>query len=358
MQLVVTDPAFARCNGLRLLFCGGEPMSARLQREIFARTRADLISQYGPTEATVDATWCRIDREAISDPAPIGRPIANTQVFILDDQLQPTPPGTVGELHLGGLALARGYLNRPELTAQSFIPHPFDATPGARLYKTGDLGRQRADGMLEFLGRADQQVKLRGHRVELGEIETVLRQCPAVEQAVVALRRLAPDDPRLVGYVKWRAEERDGPVDLRSFLLARLPDHMVPAQFVTLAEFPLTPTGKIDRRALPEPEAGRPEPDRPYVAPRTELETALAGLWAEALGLPRVGVEDDFFALGGHSLLAARVVARLRQDYQLDFSLGEFLRHPTIAALARTLEERLLAEVSALTDAEARSQLR
>lgn len=357
MQLIVTDPEFENCKSLRRMFCGGEPLSRQLQELFFARNPNELISQYGPTEATVDVTWCRCDREQPDQPAPIGRPMANTQAYILDPSLQPVPVGVAAELHIGGVALARGYLNRPELTAEKFIANPFDPTPGARLYRTGDICRYRPDGLIEFIGRTDHQIKIRGYRVELGEIEAVLQQHPDVVKAVVDVRADGQDDKRLLAYVQPRAGATAGSHEFRDFLRARLPDYMVPMLFATVGEFPLTPNGKVDRRALAALGQIQTERTAAYVAPATEVETALAAIWSEVLGVERVGTQDDFFELGGHSLLAARVTARVRRDYGVEYSLGSFLRQPTVAAAARAIEELLLAEISGLGEDEARHQL-
>lgn len=357
MHLIVVDPEFDRCSSLRRMFSGGEPLSRELQVRFFDHSDAELISQYGPTETTVDVTWCKCERNDPASTAPIGRPMANTQTYILDAALQPVPVGVPGELYVGGMALARGYLNQPELTAERFIPNPFDATPGARLYKTGDICRFRPDGMIEFIGRVDHQIKLRGFRIELGEIEAVLQQHPGIREAVVEARNEGQENKRLLAYVVPRAGVVGGPHEWRAFLRARLPDYMVPAAYVTMEKFPLTLTGKVDRRALPELERTRPELSGNYVSPRTDVEAALVAIWSEVLGIERVGVEDDFFELGGHSLLAAQVTSRIRRDYEVELSLGNFLRTPTVAGLAIEIENRLVAEISGLTEEEARNQV-
>jgi surfactin family lipopeptide synthetase A len=300
---------------------------------------------------------------------PIGRPIANTQLYILDPVLQPVPIGIPGELYIGGDGLARGYLNRPDLTAEKFIPNPFGSEPGARLYKTGDLARHRPDGNLEFLGRLDHQVKLRGFRIELGEIEAVLGGHPAVREAVVVVREDVPGDMRLVAFVVSDQEPAPASRELRAFLQAKLPDYMIPSVFIRLDILPLTPNGKVDRRALPAPDQARPAPEDAFVAPRTPVEEGLARIWAQVLGLEQVGIHDNFFELGGHSLLAMRVISRLRDTFHMELPLRSLFEAPTVAGLALTIAQRqaeraeheemarLLAELEGLPDDEARRLL-
>ncbi|QRN95171.1 non-ribosomal peptide synthase/polyketide synthase [Archangium violaceum] len=294
---------------LKVVISGGEACSAELVRRWGAGRR--FVNTYGPTEGTVVASLV----ECVDDGRvpPIGAPLANVQLYVLDAGLRPVPVGVAGELCLGGVGLARGYLGRPELTAEKFIPHPFGTEPGARLYRTGDRVRRRADGMLEFLGRIDTQVKVRGFRIELGEVEAVLQEHPWVREAVVVARGEAGQDKRLVGYVVGKEEGWPGVEGLREHLKRKLPEYMVPAAFVRLEALPLTLNGKVDRKALPAPEGVRPELERQYVAPRNDTEQRLAEVWAKVLGLDRVGVHDNFFALGGDSILTLQVVARARQ---------------------------------------------
>ncbi|HEX6287625.1 MAG TPA: phosphopantetheine-binding protein, partial [Herpetosiphonaceae bacterium] len=274
---------------------------------------------------------------------PIGRPIANTQLYVLDRQMQPVPLGAHGELYIGGDGVGRGYLNQPALTGATFVPDPFSGTGGGRLYKTGDLARYLADGTLEFLGRIDQQVKLRGFRIELGEIEAVLAEHPAVREAVVLLREDTPGDPRLVAYVATNQapsnqESETWNSELRQFLGARLPAYMIPSAFVLLDALPLTENGKVDRRVLPAPErSGLQAADR-VQPPRTPTEEAIAGIWSEVLQLDRIGMRDNFFELGGHSLLATQVIARLRSTFQIDLPVHRLFETPTIAALAEHID--------------------
>jgi acyl carrier protein len=273
----------------------------------------------------------------------IGRPIANTRAYVLDRRMRAVPVGVAGEIYLGGAGLARGYLNRPELTAERFVPHPFSTEPGGRLYRTGDVGRYRADGELEYLGRADQQVKVRGFRIELGEIEATLSAHPQVrETVVVALASEAGSgDKRLVAYVVGEAGRTPRAGELREYLLGRLPDYMVPSAFVMLDALPLTPNGKVDRRALPAPDASRDALSAGYVAPRSAAEQVMAELWSEVLGVERVGVQDNFFELGGHSLLATQVVSRTREALQCEVPLRKLFELPTVAGLVEHVAQQL-----------------
>ncbi|MEJ0090102.1 MAG: amino acid adenylation domain-containing protein [Limisphaerales bacterium] len=337
LQAIVDEPEFSNCKSLRQVFCGGEPLLGELQKHFFALTTADLISQYGPTESTIDSTWYQCRREVVQAIIPIGRPIANTRCYVLDEGLAVVPVGVVGELHIGGDGLARGYLNRPELTAERFIADPFSPEPGARLYKTGDLVRYLPDGNLEFLGRRDQQVKIRGFRIEPGEIEAVLAIHPKVRQAAVIAREDVPGNKALVAYLVVREEPAPTVTELRDFLLARLPDYMVPAAFVPLEKLPLTPNGKLDRNALPAPAQNRLGAAAPSVAPQTPTQTALAKIWADLLGIPSPGIHDNFFALGGHSLLAVRVVSEIKRQMNLDLPVRTLFQHPTIQELSGIL---------------------
>ncbi|HLL45145.1 MAG TPA: amino acid adenylation domain-containing protein, partial [Longimicrobiaceae bacterium] len=312
--------------------CGGEALPRDLAERIGERC-AELWNLYGPTETTI---WSTVERVLSgADAVTIGRPIANTQVYLLDRDLEPVPVGAVSELYLGGEGVARGYLGRPGLTAERFVPDPF-GTAGARLYRTGDRVRWRPDWKLEYLGRSDHQVKVRGYRIELGEIEAALREAPQVREAVVVVHDAgAPGDRRLVAYVVATEGASAAAAELRAHLRERLPEHMVPGVFVALEQLPLTGSGKIDRRALPAPEHG---PVGAYLAPRTAAEEVLADIWAEVLGTTRVGVEDSFFELGGHSLLAIRVVSRVRQAFGTELPLRALFQMPTVAALADHVE--------------------
>ncbi|HEU4558603.1 MAG TPA: thioesterase domain-containing protein, partial [Longimicrobium sp.] len=316
-----------------LLAIGGEAVEPAALEAWFrcGGHRPPLLNTYGPTETTVNATL----REIADDPATwrsIGRPVANTRAYVLDARGQPVPVGVAGELHVGGGQVARGYLGRPGLTAERFVPDPFGGDAGARLYRTGDRVRWRADGTLEFLGRTDFQVKIRGFRIEPGEIEARLCEHPAVRQAVVLAREDAPGEKRLVAYVVGDAEAGA----LKAHLDASLPPYMVPAAYVRLEALPLTGSGKLDRRALPALDAAAYARSS-HEPPRTMTEQVLAEIWSELLGVERVGRRDHFFDLGGHSLLAARLVTRVRQALNPAATVGEVFAHPTLHELAARL---------------------
>lgn len=319
------------------LIVGGEALSAEAVRSwarLAPATR--IINEYGPTEAVVGCCVQEISGELASDPVPIGRPIANTRLWLLDASWQPVPVGTPGELCVAGPGVARGYHGRPALTAAKFVPDFLSEIPGGRLYHTGDLARRLPDGTLEFLGRIDRQLKVHGYRIEAGEIESVLRQHAQVREAVVVLREDRPGDRQLVAYVVAAGEEPTAGA-LRAHLEMKLPDYMIPPVFCLLAALPLTPNGKIDRRALPTPEAARPEIEASFVAPRTPEEEALSRIWAEILGLERVGVHENFFELGGDSIRALLLVSRSRkQGIRLTSAL--LFQHPTVEALARAAD--------------------
>jgi acyl carrier protein len=263
---------------------------------------------------------------------PVGRPIANTQIYILDPHLKPVPIGITGELYVGGTCVGRGYLNRPELTQAKFIPHPFSSHPGDRVYKTGDLARYLPDGNIEFLGRIDNQVKIRGFRIELGEIESALNSHHHIQQAVVMAREDVPGNKQLVAYLVSSVKSCSTQ-QLREFLQQQLPAYMVPSAFVILDTFPLTPNGKIDRTALPAPD-GEIERAREYVAPHTPTQEIIAHIFATVLGIEKVGIYDNFFELGGHSLLATQIISRLRQNFQIDLTVRVLFEDSTVAGLA------------------------
>ncbi|HEX2076290.1 MAG TPA: amino acid adenylation domain-containing protein [Longimicrobium sp.] len=328
------QPGLERLTSLRRVFSSGEALSRELAERCLARLPAsvELHNLYGPTEAAIDVSFWPCRGDDPSRPVPIGRPVASTRLHVLDAALQPVPPGVTGELYIGGVQVGRGYLRRPGLTAERFVPDPFSAGPGARLYRTGDRARLRADGAVEYAGRVDHQVKLRGFRIEPGEIEAALLAHPALREAAVVLRADGPGEARLVAYVA-AAEGAAAPAaaELRAHLGATLPDYMVPGAFVTLDRLPLTPSGKVDRRALPAPERA---PERDYVPPTTPAEEVVAALWAEVLGVERVGVHDNFFEIGGHSLLVARLYARIREAFPREMVLVDLFRHTTVAAQA------------------------
>ena len=329
----------------KVFVIGGEALrgeTLRVWRQFAPDAR--LINEYGPTETVVGCCVYEVQPDDPSSGAvPIGRPIANTQLYVLDAHMQPVKPGIVGELYIGGAGVGRGYWNQPRLTQEAFVPDRFSADPAARLYKTGDLVRQRHDGLLEFLGRADNQVKIHGFRIELGDIEAALAGHRAVHSCAMIARENASGDKQLVGYLVADGQRRPTPEELRSFLESKLPHYMVPARFVFLETLPLTENGKVDRRALPESDAVETASGAPFVAPQTEIEKTLATLWSELLHVKRIGIHDDFFALGGHSLLAIKAVARIQDALQLGRSrlpLATFLQTPTIAGLAKVLAKK------------------
>jgi arthrofactin-type cyclic lipopeptide synthetase C len=331
----------ADCNSLVRVVCSGEALPGSLVRRFKQQLPScELHNLYGPTEAAVDVTaWhCGGPLDATPDNTPIGKPIANTGMYLLDEQLQPVPLGVTGELYIAGVQVARGYLNRPELNAERFLRDPFSAEPGARMYRTGDVGRYLADGNLEYLGRNDDQVKIRGLRIELGEIQARLTQLPGIKEAVVLAREDVPGDKRLVAYCTGDGSGQGLDIEqLRSHLLQHLPEYMVPALFVHLEALPLSPNGKLDRKALPAPGLGSLQA-RPYEAPIGDTETLLAGLWAELLNVERVGRHDHFFELGGHSLLAINLIGRMRRA-GLAADVRVLFGQPTLAALAAAVGE-------------------
>lgn len=347
----------------KYLILGGEALSWELVDRIFETKPAfELINHYGPTETTVGSLTCAVKPHEVSThslTAAIGQPIDNTQAYILDPQLNVVPIGVAGELYIGGAGLSWGYLTQPMETAAGFVPNPFSNEPGARLYRTGDMARYLPDQNIEFLGRIDHQVKVRGFRVELREIEVAFLKHDKVREAVVIAAAGTTEKHRLVGYVVASGSKPPGVDELRNFLGQHLPDYMIPSNFVFLKMFPLTANGKIDRAQLPAPEDARPELERVFVAPRTVVEKQLADIWAEFLKFDEVGVHDNFFELGGHSLLATQVVSRIRKTFNCDMFLRTLFESPTIAQLAAKIEgsttedtEHLLAEIEQLSDEE------
>jgi len=318
------------------ILCGGEALSRELANQLLEKG-ASLWNLYGPTEATIWSTIYQVDNT--DGAVSIGRPITNTQIYLLDEHLQPVPVGVPGELYIGGAGLARGYLNRPELTAQKFIANPLSQEPNARLYKTGDLARYQSDGNIEYLGRIDHQVKVRGFRIELGEIEAVLGQHLAVQETVVMVREDVPGNKRLVAYVVVNQTSAPTVSQLHQFLKQKLPEYMIPSAIVKLEALPLTPNGKVDRRALLAPDTARPELQSAFIAPRDTLELQLAHIWEDVLNVRPIGVTDNFFTLGGHSLLAVRLIALLQQQFGQNLPLATLFLAPTIEHLASTLRQ-------------------
>jgi acyl-coenzyme A synthetase/AMP-(fatty) acid ligase len=297
-----------------------------------------LHNHYGPSESHVVTSYTLSkDPDTWASHPAIGQPISNTEIYILDRFMNPVPVGVPGELYIAGVSLARGYINRPDVTAEKFIPNPFSNEPGTRLYRTGDQSRYLPDGNIEYLGRIDHQVKIRGFRVELGEVESVLGQHPAVQEVVVMAREDTPGNRRLVAYVVAGGQVSIG--QLRTFLREQLPEYMVPSAFVLLDKLPLTANGKVDRRALPIPDKSR-EAAEAFVAPRNAAEELVAGIWSQVLDIKQIGVHDNFFNLGGHSLLATQVVSRIRSAFQLELDqlpLRQLFETPTVAGLVDAL---------------------
>ncbi len=339
LQLFLSETRVRRCHSLKRVICSGEALPYELQERFFVRSDAELHNLYGPTEAAVDVTYWACQQGNDFGFVPIGKPVANTEIYLLDSHMQPVPVGVNGELHIGGVQVARGYLNRPELTSEKFIPDPFSDMPGARLYKTGDLARYLPDGNIEFLGRIDFQVKIRGNRVELGEIESLLERHSAIQRAVVLAREDEPGNKRLVAYLVGNTGEQLVTTQLRLYLQHKLPEFMIPSAFVLLEAMPLTPNGKIDRRALPAPDNKRPELDQAYVPPRTELENYLADIWRELLRLDQVGIHDRFFELGGNSLQAAQFINRLQYELGENIYIVSVFEAPSIAQYAEFLKK-------------------
>ncbi|MBW4635047.1 MAG: amino acid adenylation domain-containing protein [Iphinoe sp. HA4291-MV1] len=358
LQLVLEQPGLEGCISLRYVTCGGEALPLEVRDRFFALlSSVELHNCYGPSEVSIDATYWVCDRH--SSIISIGRPIANQQVYILDEHLQPVPVGVPGELYVGGAGLARGYLNRPDLTAEKFIPHPFSDERGAYLYKTGDLALYLPDGNIEFLGRLDDQVKVRGFRLELGEIEVILRRHPSVEDVAVVVQDDTSNDAsckRLLAYLvpkqrhqqiefwpsvgEYPYHQQFSVKSLRTYLSSYLPDYMIPGTFVTLPQMPRTPNGKLDYRALPAPDIASFEQTGTYVPPTTGLEEALAMIWSEILQLERVGIHDNFFELGGHSLLAIQVISRIRDLFRVELPLHSLFEAATVAKLSQILIAR------------------
>jgi acyl carrier protein len=290
---------------------------------------------------------------------PIGRPVANLQAYILDEQCQPVPIGVPGQLYLGGAGLGRGYLNRPDLTAQRFIPHPFSPDPGARLYQTGDLARYLADGNIEFLGRADFQIKIRGQRLEPGEIEAALASLEAIDRAIVVALHDLPAGERLAAYLVPAVGSASPPTgkDLRAYLATKLPEYMIPSVFVYLEELPLLPNGKVDRNSLPAPDSTRLEGQAEYIPPGSDAERIIAGVWEAALGISPIGVQENFFEIGGNSLSATRLITQLQNIFQVKIPLNRFFQANSIIQCAALVEELLIEQIENLDEEQAQTLL-
>ena len=340
LRIFLEDPAVQSCRSLRHVICSGEALPFDLQELFFNLLSAELHNLYGPTEAAVDVTSWACQRNSERKIVPIGRPIANTQVYVLDRHMQPVPMGVPGELYIGGVQVGRGYHNRPDLTEERFIRDPFTESPNARLYKTGDLCRWLGDGSVEYLGRMDLQVKIRGFRIELGEIETVLRQHSTVKSCLVAAREDVPGERSLSAYVVWQEEHAYSIRDVRDYLSQRLPNYMVPQYFVTLAALPLTANGKVDRSAIPAPGADASDDMHQAVALKAsddEIERAIAGIWQKVLGICSVDIDSNFFDLGGDSLRLNRVRVRLQQAFHKEVTMLELLQYATVRRQAERI---------------------
>jgi amino acid adenylation domain-containing protein len=350
------------------LLSGGEALQTKLAEDLLARGLS-VWNLYGPTETTIYSSAAKLRSESKKDKVSIGRPIANTQIYILDEYLEPVPMGVAGHLYIGGEGLARGYLNRPDLTSEKFIPDPFSGKPGARLYGTGDRARYLASGDIQYLGRLDHQVKIRGVRIELGEVESILSQHPSVRENVVLAVEENPDNKALVAYVTAKNSPSPTVTDLRNFIKQKLPECMIPSAFVLLDAMPVTPNGKVDRKSLPVPKTERPELAQRYAEPRTPAEELLVEIWAQILKLDSVGVHDNFFELGGHSLLATQIISRIRETLQIDLPLRLLFEAPTVAELVTKIEQsesgryaleelaRNLAELEGLAEEDVERQL-
>lgn len=340
-------------TALRVMLTGGDTLHTYAPEDIPFL----LVNNYGPTECTVVATSALVSsRPTNGGLPPIGFPIQNTQVYVLDESGKPVPQGERGELYIGGAGVARGYRNHLDLTAERFVPNPFAAAPGERLYKTGDLVRSLPDGQLAFLGRVDDQIKVRGFRIEPNEVAAALNEFPAVVQSVVVAQEIAGDQ-RLVAYLVLRSQPPPALSDLHEFLRTRLPDYMVPAVVVVVEHLPLTAHGKVDRAALPVPNSTNTLRDRGFVAPRTDVEKTVADLLQPLLGVERLDVEDNFFALGGHSLLGTQLIARVRQAFGVELALRHVFEAPTVAGIAAEIEQLLSAKLESLSEEQARSLL-
>ncbi len=348
LRVFLEEPGLNRCSSLKRVICGGEALALETIDRFYKLLPAELHHSYGPTETSIAATEWTCEPQTQRRIVPMGFPLANTQTYVLDRNMNLAPIGVHGELYIGGLGLGRGYLQRAELTAERFIPDLFSSVPGARLYKTGDVVRYLPDGSLEFAGRVDHQVKIRGFRIELGEIEAQLSKHPAIKETVVIAREDKPGEKRLVAYVVTDQEQHLAINEVREFLKSRLPDYMVPAAFVNLKAFPLMHNGKVDRRQLPEPEQAQPDTEQRFVAPRTAIEETLAVIWSGLLGVEHVGIHHNFFDLGGHSLLGTQLISRLRKVFQVELPLRTLFESPTIAGMAATVETLLRNEQTTL----------
>jgi amino acid adenylation domain-containing protein len=339
LRIFLEEREVEQCRSLKYVICGGEALPMETVARFYELLPAELHHSYGPTETSIAASEWTCEANTRRGVVPMGFPLANTQTYVLDQNLNLAPIGVIGELYIGGHGLGRGYLHRTELTADRFIPDPLSSVPGARLYRTGDLVRQLPDGSLEFAGRVDHQVKIRGFRIELGEIESQLRKHPAIKETVVVAREDKPGEKRLVAYLVAAPEQHIAIDEVREFVKSRLPEYMVPAAFVILEALPVMHNGKVDRRQLPEPEQLHPETE--LIAPRTIIEELLTVVWKELLGIEQISVHHNFFELGGHSLLGTQLIGRLRKLFRVELPLRLLFDSPTIAGMAAAVETLL-----------------
>ncbi|WDD30116.1 amino acid adenylation domain-containing protein (plasmid) [Nostoc sp. UHCC 0926] len=336
LQVFLEDKNVKYCQSLKQVICSGEALPKNLQERSFSCLECELYNLYGPTEAAIDVTYWQCERESTLSKVPIGRAIANTQIYILDSYLQPVPIGIPGELHIGGVQIARGYLHRPELTEQKFISSPFNDSE--KLYKTGDLVRYLPDGNIEYLSRLDHQVKIRGFRIELGEVESFICQYPGIRETVVIAQGETLGERQLIGYVVFNKKVNHHIADLRLFLKERLPKYMIPSVLMVLNSLPLTPNGKVNRNALPAPNS-RLQVESDFVNPRTSVEQDMANIWANVLKIEQVGIHDNFFELGGYSLIAIQIINRIRRILGVELPLHILMEAPTIAKLSACIEK-------------------
>ena len=347
LQVFLDEEGLERCHSLKLITCAGEALSVELRDRFSARTKAKMYNLYGPTEASLAVTYHVCEPADNEQVIPIGRPMNNVRIYLLDQFLQPVPIGIPGELYIGGLAPGRGYLNRADLTGAKFIPDPFSETGGERLYRTGDSCRYQPDGAIQFLGRMDHQVKIRGMRLEPGEVEAVLGKHPDVKESVVIAREILAGEKSLVAYVVGNPDSVPAKGELQNFLRERLPEYMVPAAFVILDEIPLTSNGKVNRKQLPAPEDFRMTLEATYVAPQTDVEESIAAIWRTVFKVDKVGIHSNFFDLGGSSLLLAQVHTKLRASLNREIPMIELFKYPTIHSLAKYLSEAAAAQPAA-----------
>jgi acyl-coenzyme A synthetase/AMP-(fatty) acid ligase/acyl carrier protein len=344
-MLLMDKKSAESLRNLEYILIGGEAFPINLAKQLFQITSANILNMYGPTETTIWSSVHKLDDT--EENIPIGKPITNTTMFILDNHNQPLPIGVPGELFIGGEGVVRGYFQRPDLTSERFIQLQLNGNDkNYRLYKTGDLACFRNNGVIDFLGRIDHQVKIRGYRIELGEIETALEKLKNVREAVVIAREDTDGNKNLVAYVVPTSSSNPTVLELRNFLKELLPEYMIPSTFIFIKELPLTPNGKVDRKALPAPDIARPDFAEEFLVPRTHTERTLAELWSSVLGIEKIGVLGNFFELGGHSLSAVQITLKIHQHFNVDISLRTFFQSHTLEELASAVEERLLEKAS------------